>query len=201
MGFIEMYCFTKGSGKMIIAYLAILVLEKVFKIEGGVGLGSQPLSALMEEKLKNATVSTGFISMKGDLKHCLEDGSISKSLESFKNGNVKCILGHPESWLSSSAKEILASLQTQGKIVFTFVDEFHMNLSNHWGEEFRPHMKTVPGVLRGKAVKGAPYLAMSATSTKAEIGELKVNHGLRETNTVVLNTTPIQSHFNYVKLR
>ena len=32
-----------GSGKMICAYLQILVLQKVFKIPGGVGLGTQPL--------------------------------------------------------------------------------------------------------------------------------------------------------------
>ena len=188
---------------MIIAYLGILVLEKVYKVENGVGLGSQPLSSLMEEKLKNPTVPTGFISMKGDLKHSSEDGhsSMSKPIESFKKGDVKCVLGHPESWLSSTAKDILVSLQAQGKIIFTFVDEFQMNLSNHWGEEFRPHMKTVPGQLRAKALKGAPCLAMSATSTKSEIDELRINLGFREANTVVLKASPIQSHFNYVKLR
>ena len=161
----------KGSGKMILAYLSILVLEKVFQVENGVGLGSQPLSALMEEKIKTGLVPTGLISMKGELKHSSEDGhnSMSKPLESFKSGEVKCILGHPESWLSSTAQEILTSLQSQGKILFNFVDEFQMNLSNHWGDEFRPHMKTVPGQLRARALKGAPLLAMSATSTKSEI--------------------------------
>ena len=188
---------------MILAYLAILVLEKVFQVENGVGLGSQPLSALMEEKIKTGLVPTGLISMKGELKHSSEDGhnSMSKPLESFKSGDVKCILGHPESWLSSTAQEILASLQSQGKILFNFVDEFQMNLSNHWGDEFRPHMKTVPGQLRARALKGAPLLAMSATSTKSEIEELKVNLGLRDINTVVLQANPIQSHYNYVKLK
>ena len=82
---------------MILAYLAILVLEKVFQVENGVGLGSQPLSALMEEKIKTGLVTTGLISMKGELKLSSEDGhnSMSKPLESFKSGEVKCILGHP----------------------------------------------------------------------------------------------------------
>ena len=188
---------------MILAYLAIFVLEKVFQVENGVGLGSQPLSALMEEKLKNGLMSTGLISMKGELKHASLDGqsSMSKPQECFKNGEVKCILGHPESWLSGTAQEILTHLQTLGKIIFTFVDEFQMNLSNHWGEEFRPNMRTVPGQLRAKAVRGAPLLAMSATSTQSEIEELKVNLGLREGNTIVLQANPIQSHFNYVKLK
>jgi superfamily II DNA helicase RecQ len=188
---------------MLLAYLGILVLEKVLQVENGVGLVSQPLSALMEEKLKNPIVPSGLISMKGELKHSSLDGdsSASRPIENFKNGSVKCILGHPESWLSTTAQEVLTSLQSQGKIVFTVVDEFQMNLSNHWGAEFRPFMRTVPGELRAKALKGAPLLAMSATSTKSEIGELKINLGLREANTIVLQASPIQSQHNYVKLR
>ena len=101
----------------------------------------------------------------------------------------------------SNCSRILTSLQSQGKIIFTVVDEFQMNLSNHWGSEFRPYMRTVPGELRAKALKGAPLLAMSATRTKSEIGELKINLGLREADTIVLQASPIQSQHNYVKLR
>ena len=75
---------------MILAYLSILVLEKVFKVEKGVGLGSQPLSALMEEKVKNPIVPTGLISMKGDLKYSSEDEQISASrpIENFRSGGL-----------------------------------------------------------------------------------------------------------------
>ena len=187
---------------MIIAYYAILVLEKVFGVENGVGLGCQPLSSLMEEKLKDPPIPTGFISMSGDLKHSSDDdSSMSKPLESFKNGDVKCIVGHPESYLTESAKEIMTFLQNQAKIVFTFVDECQMNLSDHWGDDFRPHMKSIPGMLRGKTVKQAPCLAMSATCSVSEIAELKVNLGLREANTVVLKTNPVQSQHCYVAVR
>ena len=187
---------------MIIAFYGILVLEKVLGVQDGVGLGCQPLSALMEEKLRDPPIPTGFISMSGDLKNsCDQNSSISKPMDSFKNGDVKCILGHPESFLSATAKEILNHLQQTGKIVFTIIDECHMNLSNHWGEDFRPHMRSVPGMLRGKAVKTAPCLAMSATCSKAEIEELKVNLGFRAANTVVLKANPIQSQFCYAKVK
>ena len=189
---------------MIIAYYAILVLEKVFGVENGVGLGCQPLSSLMEEKLKNPPISTGFISMCGDLKYSSEyddSSSTSRPIDHFKDGEIKCILGHPESFISASAKEILAHLQSQGKIVFSFVDECQMNLSNHWGEDFRPDMKSIPGHLRSKAIKTAPCLAMSATCSVSEIAELKLNLGLRDSNTVVLKSNPVQSQHCYVNVR
>ena len=57
-----------GSGKMLCAYLATLVLRKVFDKDKGVGLGTMPLSALMDEKLKSEFVKTGVITMQGRLK-------------------------------------------------------------------------------------------------------------------------------------
>jgi hypothetical protein len=62
-------------------------------------------------------------------------------------------------------------------------------------------MRTVPGMLRGQSVKHAPTLCMSATATSAEIVELKTNMGLREVNTVVLRSDPVQSQFNIVRVR
>jgi hypothetical protein len=62
-------------------------------------------------------------------------------------------------------------------------------------------MKTVPGHLRGKCVKKSPTLAMSATATEQEIEELKVDLGLRSTNTVILKADPIQSQFNYIRVQ
>ena len=48
-------CSPTGSGKMICAYLQILVLQKVFKIPNGVGLGTQPL--------RNVFIKTQFLSL------------------------------------------------------------------------------------------------------------------------------------------
>ena len=46
-------------------------------------------------------------------------------------------------------------------------------------------MRTVPGMLRGQTVRGAPCLAMTATATSTEIEELKANMGFRAMNTRV----------------
>ena len=62
-----------GTGKMICVYLGIFVLQKVFKIKNGVGLGTMPISALMEEKLKSSLIQTGLISMSGDLKSSFQE--------------------------------------------------------------------------------------------------------------------------------
>ena len=128
-----------GSGKMICAYLGILVLQKVLEVPKGVGLGTMPLSALMEEKLKGPLVKTGLITMSGDIKASIQenDAFLSDPVAQFKTGDITIVLGHPESWLTSTAKEITDSLNQEGLIVGTFLDEFQMNLSNHWGSDFR----------------------------------------------------------------
>ena len=190
-----------GSGKMVVSYLSILVLQKVLNVPCGVGVGTQPLSSIMEEKLKTPYIPTGTISMQGGLKSSIEsedeDVSLSASIEDFKNGNVKCLIGHAESWVSKTAGEILDSLQDKGLILFSFLDEAHVPLEGHW-DSFRPQMKLVPGQLRGRAVRGAPCLAMTATLTQDEVLELQKSLGLRS-NTVVLKANPIQKHHKYVR--
>ena len=68
---------------MIINYLAILVLQKVFDIPTGVGIGCQPLTSIMEEKLNTSYISTGVISMKGDLKAVDEEEDVLVKARSF----------------------------------------------------------------------------------------------------------------------
>ena len=129
-----------GAGKMLCSYLGTLVLRKVFEKSTGVGLGNQPLSALMEEKLKNKVIKTGLITMKGDLKvhnDNSDDAALTEPIEEFKTGAVGLILGHPESWLTKTAQDILEALRKEDKIIFSMVDEFQMNLSSHWGKDFR----------------------------------------------------------------
>ena len=191
-----------GSGKMLVAYLAILVLQKVMDVPCGVGIGTQPLSSIMEEKLKTSYITTGTISMQGGLKTSLEGEeddtvSLSSSIDDFKNGNVKCLIGHAESWVTQTAGQILDSLQEKGLILFSFLDEAHVPLKDHW-DSFRPQMRLVPGQLRGRAVRGAPCLAMTATLTPDEVLEVQKSLGFRS-NTVVLQANPIQKHHKYVK--
>ena len=187
----------------MVVYLGILVLEKVFKVDNGVGIGSQPLSSIMEEKIKKPFIPTGTIAMSGSLKSSTEDEDdlvLSDAIDDFKSGKIKTIIGHAESWLTETAKAILDNLRRLGLIVLTFLDEYHQGLSGHW-EDFRREMKFVPGQLRGRTLKGAPCLAMTATSTLSEITEVKTSLGLREDNTVILESSPIQSHFKFVRLQ
>ena len=187
---------------MIINYLAILVLQKVFDIPTGVGIGCQPLTSIMEEKLNTSYISTGVISMKGDLKAVDEEKdeavTLSASLDEFKTGKIKCIIGHPESWVTGVARDVLDSLQQKGLIVFSFLDEAHTPLSRHW-DSFRPLMKLLPGMLRGRALRGSPCLATTATLTSDEEGELQKCLGLRDNNTVVLKANPIQKPHKYIR--
>ena len=123
---------------MLCAYLAPLVLRKVFEKDKGVGLVTMPLSALMDEKLKSEFVKTGVITMQGRLKSKeSEDAYLSDPLESFKSGEIDLILGHAESWSTSTAKSIVTALTEEQSLIFLVVDEFQMNLSSHWGNEFR----------------------------------------------------------------
>ena len=64
-----------GAGKMIVAYLGILVLQKTMNVPEGVGIGCQPLSSIMEEKLKRPYIPTGVITMKGSLKSSMSENS------------------------------------------------------------------------------------------------------------------------------
>ena len=188
-----------GSGKMLVVYIAILVLQKVYNMDG-VGIGTQPLNSIMREKIKKPYIPTGLISMKGDVLHSEEEEEevfLSDSAEDFKTGKVKCIIGHAESWRSSVAEEILARLQEQGMILLTFLDEAHISLPGHW-EGFRHQLRLVPGLLRGRARRGAPCLAMTATLTPVEVTELeKTCLGTR--SSVVLKANPIQEHHKYMR--
>ena len=129
-----------GCGKMLCSYLGTLVLRKVFGKAKGVGLGNQPLSALMEEKLKTPVIKTGLITMKGDLKmssDVLGEAVLTDPIDMFKNGDIGVILGHPESWETDTARDIIEALRKEDMIIFSFLDEFQMNLSSFWGKDFR----------------------------------------------------------------
>ena len=90
--------------------------------------------------LKNKVIKTGLITMKGDLKvHSDNSGDavLTEPIEQFKTGDVGFILGHAESWLTKTAQDIIEALRKQDLIIFSMVDKFQMNLSSHWGKDFR----------------------------------------------------------------
>ena len=114
-------------------FLVRVTLVLVFETDTNNVVPFSVLSALMEEKLKNPPVKTGLITMSGDLKvsHKENDAFLSEPLSQCKSGEITMLLGHPESWLTSTAEEITESLKNQGLVIGTFLDEFQMNLENH----------------------------------------------------------------------
>ena len=124
-----------GSGKMLVVLLGTLLMRKVLRVKGGVSVGTQPLSIIMEEKLKDKTVPTAVITMSGDIKRNVEDtgeASLSSPEEELLQGNFPCIIGHPESWSSETGQGLLRNLQKRKMILLNFVDELHQGLDDHW---------------------------------------------------------------------
>ena len=85
-----------GSGKFATADLGIDVMRKVTGIDGGVGIGLLPLSAIMVEMQKNRT-DIAFLTMEGEIQandEELKPVILSDSVENIvKSGKYKMILG------------------------------------------------------------------------------------------------------------
>ena len=122
-----------GSGKTNVIYLGILLLRKVFDIQDGVAIITEPLNMIMAEKLKSSIIPTGVISMTGELKTSLEerDGvKLSAPEESFLDGSLPCLFGHPEAWLSEKGRKLIKELYRKSKILLIVTDE--MTCSLNW---------------------------------------------------------------------
>ena len=91
----------------------------------------------MEEKLDSTVIRTGLITMAGEIKSSKTDAEFSDLINDFMSGVINFMAGHSESWLTDIAKSILNSLKEKGLIVLTSLDEFQMNLKEHWGDDFR----------------------------------------------------------------
>jgi hypothetical protein len=120
---------------MLVVQLGILLMRKSLGIKNGVAVGTQPLTVIMEEKLKDKTVPTAVISMCGDIKQGVEDtgkASLSSPEEDLLQGAFPCIIGHPESWSSELGQSLLRNLQQKKMIAMNFIDELHQGLDDHW---------------------------------------------------------------------
>ena len=97
----------------------------------GVSVGTQPLSIIMEEKMKSTEFPTAVISMSGQVKG-FEETSISSPMSDILNGNKVVVIGHGESLGSPTGQDLLRSLKKNGQIILTFADEVHQGLPNFW---------------------------------------------------------------------
>ena len=120
---------------MLVIQVAPLLLRKVFEIPGGVGVGTQPLSIIMEEKMGNPVVPTAVVTMRGKIKLDVEDtgeASLSSSEASILSGDFPLLIGHAESWCNQVGQELLRKLKQKCLVLFNYVDELHQGLEGHW---------------------------------------------------------------------
>ena len=108
-----------GSGKMNIPLLAIHVLRKKFNNPKGVCIITQPLTSIMNEKMKNDICKSAVLSMRGELSTSSdEDNShLSCDLADLLDGKVDVLFGHPESFDSPLGRRILKELQRRSRII------------------------------------------------------------------------------------
>ena len=60
------------------------------------------------------------------------DAYISDTCSNFKNGKITVVV-NPGLVVRLRTQDITTCLNQKGLIVGTFLDEFQMNLANHWG--------------------------------------------------------------------
>ena len=90
---------------MNVILIGILGLRKVFGNMRGVAIMTQPLSSIMEEKMKNQQIKTAVLTMTGKLKNEILEGA------------YPVIIGHPESWGSSRGKRLLLEMKKRNMIL------------------------------------------------------------------------------------
>lgn len=129
-----------GSGKMNVPLLATLVLREKLGIPNGVAIITQPLSTIMNEKLKNDVCKAALLSMSGEVSG--DDGmgvdaTLSVDIEDLFKGVYPVIFSHPESWDTPLGQHILHKFLKMGILLLICLDEFHQNGSEGNWESFR----------------------------------------------------------------
>ena len=94
-----------GSGKSLIMKLGINILRKTMNISNSIGMCLEPVNNIMYEKTKsNSTLKSAFITMTGQgLKS--DNVTLSQFYVEYKSGDIGCLLGHTESFLSPKDKD------------------------------------------------------------------------------------------------
>ena len=134
-----------GSGKLTVPLLAALVLRKVLGVPKGVCIVTQPLTNIMNEKLRNNICKAAVLSMTGDLRTSHdsygeeEEATLSCRLQDLLEGHFPVLFAHPESFDSKMGQHILKEMQKRGMLILVCLDEFHQGGDGHW-KSFRPSM-------------------------------------------------------------
>ena len=96
-----------GSGKLLVFHMSVYLLREWMNIPNGVGLCLQPLINILTEKTNsNPLVKTAYLTMTGDAVQA-GNALLSHSLEEISSGEIGCVLGHAESFLSVRGKRLI----------------------------------------------------------------------------------------------
>jgi len=186
-----------GSGKSRVLINGLSAAALGMKSRGHIINGeplcivNTPLNAIMEDKIAIDSTA-GMLSMTGRVKVGSEDDleiDVDKPEESFFDGTLKRIYGHPRSFTSKLGQKILEV--NQDRIVLHASDELAQYL---WGSEFRKvELQVVPGSNRIFAVENSPFLAMTATlKNPEEIIEAKKLLGMDERDCAIIDCSPVK---------
>jgi superfamily II DNA helicase RecQ len=118
-----------GTGKMNVISLGIIGLRQVFGNMKGVAIVTQPLSAIMNEKLKNKDVKTAVLTMTGKLKN--DEGQDDAELDQLEadvlEGVYPVVIGHPESWSSRKGQQLLMEMRKRDMILLIGTELYSYN--------------------------------------------------------------------------
>ena len=79
-------------------------MRKKLSLPNGVGICLQPLNTILSEKTNSdPPIKTAYLTMLGDARSAKE-ATLSHSTEDILSGDIGCVLGHPESFLSPQGK-------------------------------------------------------------------------------------------------
>ena len=102
-----------GSGKLLVFQMGIELLRKKFNLPNGVGICLQPLNNILFEKTNNnPPIKTAYLTMMGDAVKS-ENVHLSHSLNEILTGEIGCLLGHAESFLSPRGNRFLIMLNAK----------------------------------------------------------------------------------------
>ena len=182
-----------GSGKFVIAYIAVEILRIEARIPMGVGILLVPLNAMMEE----------FSRTYPDIATLSMSGELSVHMSDLITGRVRLLIAHAESFVTPKGKLILEQLEEEEVLIFVCLDECDKFTSGQWGGvHFRDEMRSIPSSIRAKcADPSSPCLAMTATLTPMEEKEVQEILCIEECDLVRIKVSPIQNHLSLVKVR
>ena len=94
-----------GSGKLLVYYMAVHIMRKKLNLPKGLGLCLQPLNNILTEKTNSdPPIPTAYLTMSGEGMKA-DNVSLSHSLDEITRGDIGCLLGHAESFLSPKGEQ------------------------------------------------------------------------------------------------